>query len=131
MFTSPRYRINEKSVNPLSENVETSTALIVTSQEGISEKSCSKIQRYRSRRRQTHNADGSWKINPMLAVAGETPGKKCKTCVWLCYKQFAKRYYKCRQRNNICAGSPVSEHRVNWPVCGKYKEEEVNTKVLQ
>ena len=35
MFTSPRYRINEKSVNPLSENVETSTALIVTSQEEI------------------------------------------------------------------------------------------------
>ena len=33
MFTSPRYRINGKSVNTLSENVETSTALIVTSQE--------------------------------------------------------------------------------------------------
>ena len=33
MFTSPCYRINGKSVSTLNEKVETSTALIVTSQD--------------------------------------------------------------------------------------------------
>ena len=80
---------------------------------------------------QKRNADGSWKINPMLALYGETPQKKCKTCVHLYYKQFAKKYHKCELRNNMNKTSSVSDHRVNWPACGNYKEEEVNTEVPQ
>lgn len=69
-------------------------------------------------RREQRNVDGSYKQNPMLRLYGETPGKKCKTCEHLCYNSLAKKYYKCRLRR--ISSSPATDHRVNWPACGKY-----------
>lgn len=78
-----------------------------------------KLQKQRRKRRETHNANGSLKYNPMIEMFGVTPGEKCKTCTWLYYKQFANKYYKCQYRN--CTPGPASDHRVNWPACGKYE----------
>jgi hypothetical protein len=85
-----------------------------------------KVQRCKRIRMKERNADGSWKINPMIKLYGITEGKKCKNCVHLYYRQFAKKYFKCELREGRCAASPAADHRVNWPACGKF-EEETNT----
>lgn len=80
------------------------------------------------RTREERTKDGAYRNNPMIKIYGETPGKKCKTCVYLCYKQFNKKYYKCRMRpGTICKTSPKSDHRVNWPACGKYEQRNEET----
>ena len=59
--------------------------------------------------------------NPCIAVYGDgPPGAKCKTCELL-YRQSgtAKTYYKCELRRNT--RGPGTDHRVNWPACGKYR----------
>ena len=56
----------------------------------------------------------------MLEVYGRTPGKRCRTCVHLVGKQWAKVYYKCeltRQSN----GTKTDWGR-SWPACGEYEE---------
>lgn len=63
------------------------------------------------------------KENPCLYVYGAGPrGKTCKTCSHL-YLQggTAGRYYKCAMRSNT--RGPGTDHRVNWPSCGKYEEK--------
>jgi hypothetical protein len=82
-----------------------------------------KPQQSRRIRMQERNADGSWKINPMIKLYGEMPGKKCKTCIHLFYRQFSKKYYKCELREGRCSRGPSSDHRVNFPACGKHEEE--------
>lgn len=74
-------------------------------------------------RYETRNVDGSWKVNPMGLVHGYTEGQKCKTCKHLCYKEYAKRYYKCSLRGGVDTASPQSDHRVNWPACAKYEPD--------
>lgn len=58
--------------------------------------------------------------NPMVNLAGKLEGdKRCKTCKFLCVREFARRYYKCRFRP--CTGGPATDHRVNWDACKKYE----------
>ena len=42
--------------------------------------------------------------------------------IYLCCNELAKKYYKCRYRK--CSGSPTTDHRVNWPACGKFKSKD-------
>ncbi len=62
----------------------------------------------------------SVKQNPCISSYGTTEGKKCKTCKLLYYHEMSKRYYKCRLRK--FTHGPGTDHRVNWPACGKYEE---------
>lgn len=62
------------------------------------------------------------KQNPMLRRYGAGPdGKKCKTCRHLYCKEFAGRYYKCDLRGDTNGAG--TDHRVNWPACGRHEEE--------
>jgi hypothetical protein len=84
----------------------------------------SRKQYLKRRRREERTATGAFRLNPMIKLYGETLGKRCKTCIFLCCREFAKKYYKCQYRG--CSGSPVTDHRVNWPACGKHKEKELH-----
>ena len=65
-------------------------------------------------------------VNPCMRLYGEGPaGKTCKTCRLLFHTQRSKRYYKCELRN--FTHGPGSDHRVNWPACGRFVEK-VNNK---
>jgi hypothetical protein len=60
--------------------------------------------------------------NPMVVTFGFGPkDKRCKHCAHLCYHEVAKRYYKCRLRGITCGAA--TDHRCNWPTCGKFQEE--------
>lgn len=60
------------------------------------------------------------KVNPCIALYGNGPeGVKCGTCVHLYVKRYANKYYKCGLRTS---GGLATDHRVNWPACGKYEE---------
>lgn len=72
------------------------------------------------------NRDGSHKFNPML-VHGTTEGEKCKTCIHLVAKRYSKTYYKCALRRNVQKSSPQSDHRINWPACGKFEKDDVSS----
>lgn len=62
---------------------------------------------------------GSLTINPCIAVYGKGPeGTRCKSCSHLFAKNFGKKYYKCDLRK--CSGGPYTDHRVNFPTCGKF-----------
>lgn len=68
------------------------------------------------------NKSGSFNFNPCIPVYGNGPdGAKCKTCKHLYAKQFSKTYHKCELRGN--SNGPSTDHRVNWPSCGKYELE--------
>lgn len=72
----------------------------------------------------------AYKVNPMCRAAGITEGKKCKTCRHLIRKRYSKVYYKCAFRGNT--NGPGTDHRVNWPACGKYEEDQnANTPTTQ
>ena len=59
-------------------------------------------------------------INPVIKVFGTGPeGEKCKNCKHLFDRSFSKKYYKCAIRIN--STSPKTDHRVNWPACGKFE----------
>ena len=59
-------------------------------------------------------------VNPCMKVYGPGPeGAKCKSCKSLYGVQFAKVYHKCKLRKET--RGPGSDHRVNWPACGKYE----------
>lgn len=61
--------------------------------------------------------------NPCVSVYGAGPeGATCKTCVHLLGIHRSKTYYKCRQRP--ITGGPGTDHRVNWPACSRYEENE-------
>ena len=60
-------------------------------------------------------------INPCLALYGPGPAvTKCKTCTHLFSYEQSKRWYKCDLRK--MSHSVATDHRVNWPSCGKYEE---------
>jgi len=73
------------------------------------------------RRRELFTVTGSYRNNPMLKF-GVTSGKICKDCKYLYYREFARKYYKCRLRK--CTGGPKSDHRVNWIACSKFIQNE-------
>lgn len=66
-------------------------------------------------------AKGKYTTNPCIAAYGTTEGKKCKTCKLLYVHQMSNRFYKCRLRK--FSHGPATDHKVNWPACGKYEEE--------
>jgi hypothetical protein len=65
---------------------------------------------------------GAFKSNPLVPLYGPGPdGAICRDCVHLTVRRFSRNYYKCDLRRD--AASPVSDHRVRWPACGKYEAE--------
>ncbi len=55
--------------------------------------------------------------NPCVAAYGRDPmGRSCKFCANL--KRYG-RYMKCALRHNTA--SAATDHRANWPACGKYE----------
>jgi hypothetical protein len=69
------------------------------------------------------NKGGGYIENPMHAVFGKNENERCKSCIHLVYKQYAKRYYKCELRGNVDKCSAASDHKVNWFACGKFEKE--------
>jgi hypothetical protein len=67
---------------------------------------------------------GMKKPNPCISVYGPGPdGARCKTCAHLDGHPGAGRiYWKCLLRTY--SHGPATDHRVNWPACGKYEEGE-------
>lgn len=60
----------------------------------------------------------------MLRRHGSGPeGKRCKHCAHIYRKEFAKNYYKCDLRGDT--NGPGTDHRVNWPACGKFEERKL------
>ena len=58
--------------------------------------------------------------NPCIAAYGPDPmGRTCKFCVHLYHRGNTRNYYKCEFRKET--HGPGSDHRVNWPACGKYE----------
>lgn len=67
---------------------------------------------------------GSFIINPMLRLHGHGPaGARCKGCQHLTAKSRGERtWYKCDLRmGTLHKTSPKSDHRMNWPACGKFE----------
>ena len=59
--------------------------------------------------------------NPCVRTYGPGPeGARCKTCLKLGAKAFARTYYKCELRPDT--GGPGTDHRVNWKACAKYEK---------
>lgn len=60
--------------------------------------------------------------NPMVRAYGkhENPAFRCKDCVYLYYKEYAHRYYKCSLRGDT--NGPGTDHRKFWPACAKFKQ---------
>lgn len=69
------------------------------------------------------NKDGSFKENPCIPVYGSGPdGQKCKNCIHFVIKKYSGKYFKCDLRKNN--NSPSTDHRANWPSCGKFERRE-------
>ena len=63
------------------------------------------------------------RANPLIARAGEGPaGVTCSTCKHLIKHSDSRNYYKCAYRGDT--SSAATDHRVNWPACAKYEENE-------
>ena len=69
------------------------------------------------------NKSGGYIDNPMIQFYAKTDGEKCKDCVFLVRKLYAKVYYKCELRGNVETRSTKSDHRANWDACGKFKKD--------
>jgi hypothetical protein len=65
--------------------------------------------------------------NKLIYYYGKGPeNKRCKHCDHCYSKHFAGTYYKCDLRQ--CTNGPGSDHRANWPTCGKFKENGIEFK---
>lgn len=63
-------------------------------------------------------------INPCIRAYGRGPeDAKCKTCALLRRKHYAKTYIKCSLRRDT--NGPGTDHKANWPACGKYQNASV------
>lgn len=61
------------------------------------------------------------KGNPCLSLYGQGPaGKTCKRCVHLYQGNSRWKHLKCRKRDKRRGDG--SDHREDWPACGKYEE---------
>ena len=72
--------------------------------------------------RDMERGGGMKKPNPCISVYGPGPdGARCKTCAHLDSHPGAGRiYWKCLLR--AYSHGPGTDHRVNWPACGKWEE---------
>lgn len=69
------------------------------------------------------NKSGSFNFNPCIPAYGRGPeNTRCRGCKFLIRKHYSKVYYKCKLRGNT--NGPATDHRVNWPACGKFEVEE-------
>lgn len=58
-------------------------------------------------------------VNPMVKAQGPGPdAHKCKDCVFLIRKEYARTYYKCKFRGNT--NGSATDHKVNWQSCSKF-----------
>lgn len=58
--------------------------------------------------------------NPCIRAFGHGPeGRRCKDCDLFVVLQYSKRYFKCRLRQ--FTHGPATDHRANWPACGKFE----------
>jgi hypothetical protein len=65
------------------------------------------------------NKSGGFIINPCIAVFGKGPEKtRCKSCVHFIRKQYRGTYFKCKFRGDT--NGPGTDHRANWPTCGRF-----------
>jgi hypothetical protein len=69
------------------------------------------------------NKSGGYLSNPMIPAHGITEGKKCKDCIFVYRREFAKRYYKCEKRGKPKA-SVQNDHKLKWDACGLFQENE-------
>jgi len=68
---------------------------------------------------------GDGKSNPCVRLYGPGPdGAKCKECRLLIVNQKSKRYFKCELRG--FTNGPATDHRANWPACGRFVQKEKN-----
>jgi hypothetical protein len=68
------------------------------------------------------NKSGGFNINPCIAAFGKGPeGTRCKKCVHFIRKHYGGVYFKCALRGDT--NGPGTDHRANWPTCGKYQED--------
>lgn len=66
------------------------------------------------------------KQNPMIKAVGPGPkDERCKACKYLRVKHFSKTYFKCEWRGD--SNGPGTDHRANWPACGKFIKQEQET----
>lgn len=72
---------------------------------------------------ETRTKSGSYVVNPCLKLYGKGPeGKRCKACKHLLAKRRGRTWYKCELRaGTYHKTSPVSDHRANWPACGRFE----------
>jgi hypothetical protein len=60
----------------------------------------------------------------LIAIHGETEGKKCKACVHCIYiASGGKRFYKCEIANPQLTGHLATDWGARWTACGKFKPE--------
>lgn len=60
--------------------------------------------------------------NPCIAAYGrDVMGRSCKFCTHLYAHKHSRVYWKCDLRKDT--HGPGSDHRVNWPACGKYERK--------
>jgi hypothetical protein len=61
-------------------------------------------------------------LNPCVRLYGLGPeGERCKNCTHLFARHMGNTYWKCDLRK--CTRGPGSDHRVNWPACGKFERK--------
>lgn len=59
------------------------------------------------------------KINPMVRAFGNgPPEKRCKHCKFFYRKQYGHIYFKCVFRGDT--NGTGTDHKANWPTCGKF-----------
>lgn len=62
--------------------------------------------------------------NPMVVKYGKGPeGEKCKNCEHLYFRQYNRRFYKCRLRGDT--HGPGTDHQVGHHACSFFKERQV------
>jgi hypothetical protein len=72
---------------------------------------------------------GQGKTNPCVRLYGDGPAEaKCKQCRLFVRKHFSKTYFKCELRGNT--NGPATDHRANWPACGRFVKREMTTEKL-
>lgn len=66
---------------------------------------------------------GSYVVNPLLRIHGPGPANtRCKACTHLIAKHRSRTWYKCALRaGTLHTASPKSDHRANWPACGRFE----------
>lgn len=69
------------------------------------------------------NSSGAFNVNPCIKGHGHGPeGTRCKTCAYFERKHVrGKVYFKCELRGDT--NGTGTDHRANWPTCGRYQQE--------